>query len=506
MRFVSYFVVLFTLANLSTHASPLAVGTNTCLFLDDYFVAEQSGLKRTWHQGKPHPKAIVAETEPWEKWIILYGGCFYDPVGKVYRMYYQTTLYPSGVPGVSFRQDTCYAESKDAIHWTKPKLGVVDFKGSKDNNIMFYLAGPCNAFIDPKATDPNGRIKAHIYFLKNDPRYIPDNKHGMQVLESPDGRTWKYHDFMEGPPFANPAEQEFVDMIVVGWDAIKSRYVYNWRVFSQHKIAEKANGKRRAIGLTWSDQLTRKLEPAVRIISPDDADDRRVATTLSKDPEKPDWSELYTMPICTYGNHYLGFITPFDLVDGKDGNGGGGLEMAFSNDGRQWSRIGQGTNMIANSDDPELYPNFAQFNAPFDMGDETWIFYSENNGTHGTQPFEKSRGRIRAGVWRKDGFVSLDAAGSATLITKPLAHAGKELLVNFQTESGGSVRVGLLDEKGEPITQFNVVECKTLKGDATSQKVQWVGGSDFSKRIGNKPVRLMFELHKAKLWSFRFAP
>jgi hypothetical protein len=325
----------------------------------------------------------------------------------------------------------------------------------------------------------------------------------MQVLESPDGMTWKYFDHMEWPPFANPAEQEFVDMIVVGWDGIKNRYVYNWRVFSQHEIAEKANGKRRAIGITWSDTLTRKLEPAVRIISPDEQDDRRAAKN-SKDPAKPDWSELYCMPIMTYGNHYLGFITPFDLADGLDGNGGGGLELAFSNDGKKWSRPEPRGDAIENSEDTELFPNFAQFNAPLEMGDETWIFYSENNGTHGTQPFAKSRGRIRAGVWRKDGFASLDAAGEATLITRPLAYDGKELLVNFQTEPGGSMRVGLLDEKGEPITQFNVVECQSLTGDATAQKVKWVGGSDFSKRVGGKPVRLMFELNKAKLWGFRF--
>src|SRR5688572_32892894 len=92
-------------------AEPLALADRTCLFLDDHFIAEQSGLTRTFHQGKPHPQAKLEETEPWEKWIVLYGGCFYDPEAKVYRMYYQTTHYPSGVPGVSFRQDTCYAES-----------------------------------------------------------------------------------------------------------------------------------------------------------------------------------------------------------------------------------------------------------------------------------------------------------------------------------------------------------------------------------------------------------
>jgi len=30
----------------------------------------------------------------------------------------------------------CYATSKDGVTWVKPKLGLVEFNGSKDNNII----------------------------------------------------------------------------------------------------------------------------------------------------------------------------------------------------------------------------------------------------------------------------------------------------------------------------------------------------------------------------------
>ena len=81
---------------------------------------------------------------------------------------------------------------------------------------------------------------------------------------------------------------------------------------------------------------------------------------------------------------------------------------------------------------------------------------------------------------------------------------GKELLVNFTTQEGGHLVVGLLDESGTPITQFNLGECQVMKGDQVAQKVTWSGGDDISKFSG-KPVRLMFELSKGSLWSFRFA-
>src|ERR1051326_5633538 len=512
-------LVLLLSSSTAFAAPPIAVSTNTCLFLDDYFISEQSGFTRTFHQGKPHPTAIVAETEPWDHWICLYGDCFYDPVGKVYRMYYQTSHYPSGVPGLSFRQDTAYAESKDAIHWIKPKLGFVDFNGSKENNLLFHNAGAGNVFLDPKATDPKGRIKATLYFCQSDPRFgVGDVLHDQQVLQSADGVHWEYVGPFEKPKFANPEQGGFIDAVTVsGWDLLKQKYLANSRCYSTHSIGEfPAAGesfepttkrvRRRAIGISWSDNPQKGWSPTVMIVAADEQDDKRAAEKFAKDPTKPTWTELYGMPMNVYGNHYIGFIVLFDRVDKQDGNGGGGLQFAFSNDGLNWTRPEPRQNAVENSDDPELWPNFAQFGAPLDMGNEIWVFYSENNGTHGVQPFIKSRGRIRAAVWRKDGFASLDAAGKATLVTKPLATTGSKLLLNFNTEKDGYVRVGVLDAEGNPISQFNLGECQDLKGNATAKEVVWGGGSDFSDRAGGKPVRLMFELNKAHLWSFRFAP
>ena len=494
-------------------SEPFNIADRACLFLDDHFIDQQRGLTRAFHQGKPHAKAVISETEPWEHWICLWGSCFYDPEAKLYRMYYQSTLYPSGEPGISFRDYLLYAESKDGVNWVKPKLGLVEHAGSKANNIVFAFAGPANIFIDPKATDPKGRFKSVMYFLKADPKY--KDARGITLLQSADGFNWEYVNFMDTPTFANPDEGDFVDIMSAGWDPIKDKYIGQYRTFSQHSVAEKPTGKRRALGITWSDQIARKWSPVVQILKPDERDDQHAAR-LSKDPAKPDFTEFYTMMPMAYGNHYLGFFTLFELGDGLDGNGGGGLHMAFSNDGLKWTRpeFGHGPdaekqprlNAIENSDDPALWPNFAQFNPPLDMGNETWLFYSENNGTHGSPGgFDKSRGRIRAAVWRKDGFASLESAAQGTLLTKPLTHTGKELLVNFTTEVGGSIRVGLLDENSQPITQFNLGECQPLKGDATAHKVVWVGGTDFSKLApADKPVRLMFELNKAKLYSFRF--
>src|SRR5688572_21895792 len=50
-------------------------------------------------------------------------------VGDEYRMWY------SGFDAEASRH-LCYAVSKDGLHWEKPKLGIVPYKGSTANNLL----------------------------------------------------------------------------------------------------------------------------------------------------------------------------------------------------------------------------------------------------------------------------------------------------------------------------------------------------------------------------------
>jgi hypothetical protein len=53
-------------------------------------------------------------------------------------------------------QRLCYAESPDGVHWTKPDLGLVEFRGSRQNNILISgdsMGGFCfsSVFVDRTA-------------------------------------------------------------------------------------------------------------------------------------------------------------------------------------------------------------------------------------------------------------------------------------------------------------------------------------------------------------------
>ena len=81
----------------------------------------------------------------------------------------------------------CLATSEDGIHWERPSLGLVEFDGSTDNNILPTKEGlpAAPAFQDLREKDPAKWYKALIM--------IGDTqKRGMQydLFYSPDGINW----------------------------------------------------------------------------------------------------------------------------------------------------------------------------------------------------------------------------------------------------------------------------------------------------------------------------
>ncbi len=85
-------------------------------------------------------------------------------------------------------QPWCYAVSLDGHHWEKPNLGIYEFRGSKENNILADYRDPhyFNVFKDPQDPDPQRRYKA----LGEQEGPIPNLTGGAAVAFSPDGIHW----------------------------------------------------------------------------------------------------------------------------------------------------------------------------------------------------------------------------------------------------------------------------------------------------------------------------
>jgi thioredoxin-like negative regulator of GroEL len=111
---------------------------------------------------------------------------------------------------------------------------------------------------------------------------------------------------------------------------------------------------------------------------------------------------------------------------------------------------------------------------------------------------------LRRYTLRLDGFVSASAGwNGGRLLTRPLVFTGQQLEINFATSAAGSLRIELQDHSGKPIEGFALTDCPEIFGDSVARVVKWNGGADLSALTGN-PVRLLFELKDADLYSFQF--
>ena len=105
----------------------LRIGNRRECFFDTYLIDEE---KTTAEVRIHHPQrkgTVLVHDEPWEGNGSNYHNMFYD--NGVWRMYYLAWKMLSENDGIR----VAYAESPDGIHWTKPNLGICEYKGSRDN-------------------------------------------------------------------------------------------------------------------------------------------------------------------------------------------------------------------------------------------------------------------------------------------------------------------------------------------------------------------------------------
>ena len=121
--------------------------------------------KRTpgWRTG---PTIVVPAGEPGshDEQVHYYGSTV--RVGDEFRMWYigrvgERAELVGGYQGYDGR--LCYAVSRDGVHWEKPELGLVEYQGSKANNLVDFpqdLDIPMALIIfDPEDPDPERQFK-----------------------------------------------------------------------------------------------------------------------------------------------------------------------------------------------------------------------------------------------------------------------------------------------------------------------------------------------------------
>ncbi len=106
-------------------AEPVDIGSHRELFVDDHFIEKIEGDARLELQ-RPVPRDLELDATEGNTSMYYTLFCDKDPSGEdICRMYYRGANYDLEKRAGTHNQVVCYAESKDAIHWTRPNLGLV---------------------------------------------------------------------------------------------------------------------------------------------------------------------------------------------------------------------------------------------------------------------------------------------------------------------------------------------------------------------------------------------
>ena len=461
------------------------------LFVDDHLVADSDRVWRSLtgaYNTRPRKVAenpIIKPDRPWEGYLVLQpGSAIYDEEEQVFKLWYNTF---GNSRNTDVREFLCYATSKDGIHWEKPELGIVEFRGSKANNIVLdWVSWNHVVLKEPDDPDPNRRYKMAYWQHHDRPR------HGIWVAFSPDGLNWT--DYENNP-------------VVPIWGSGDTFGLMRDPGTKQYWLYHKT-----------SPGGPRKVS---RLVSDDFIHWRDSRFVLEPDEMDPPHTEFYGVSAFPYGSHYLGLIWVFHTdIQTMD------AQLASSVDGVNWERsvyrrpfmvLGYQVNGYGGSsfDSGMVFP----ISTPVVHDGEVWIYYSGFDNLHNA-PAADHKGQIGLMKIRQDGWAALDATAEGHVTTHPLRFEGSTLRVNVELLAGGKggadapwkdifnddpdnngyLRVELQDQNGKTIPGYGAAESKLSEEEGVYRTVSWEGGN-LSGVTG--PVRLKFVYSRARLYSFQ---
>jgi predicted GH43/DUF377 family glycosyl hydrolase len=426
------------------------------LLLDKRIIELTENVKLEVGKVEKHPaNPLFGEENGWEiRYDNLYGNVIFDREENIYKCWYSPFIVDYSARGMTLEQrekpykehpkremGICYATSKDGINWEKPGLGLVEYNGSKNNNIVWR--GPHGAGIlkDLQETDPAKRYKVILQ--------------GMAVAFSADGIHWSKKKKVKGVSVAGDTHNNAF------WAPTLNTYV--------------------GITRTWG----RKFGREVARMESDDFINWTKEEVVLHGTDKD--LQTYAMPSFFYKGVYLGLLAIYQPSTDRVWT-----ELAWSPDTRNWYRIDAGNPLISNSA-KELDYDYGCVYAcatPVFTEDKIMLYYGGSDWLH----FGWRNGFFCLATLRPDGFagyVQENKNLKGVILTRELDYKGGPLKLTADVEYGGSVKVSVLHGDGRQIATS-----QSITKTATDEILQ------LSHKIKEGKIRLKIELKQAKVYSF----
>lgn len=418
------------------------------LVLDSRIIDSVDGVRLQVGTVLKHPaNPFFGRDKPWEINLDnLYPNVAYDNKAKLYKCWYLAW-------GSGHFDGLCYAQSTDGVKWHKPELGLVEFKGSRKNNLVIGNGGHGRGVsLDHHEQDPARRFK--MFFWK-----INNTTWTMASRFSADGIHWTSPSVSTRTPRGDTHNNAF-------WAPTLGKYV--------------------GITRSWRDG-ERMVE---RMESPDHLRWSQPATVFRGSKQR----QLYSMPVFHHAGIYIGLATILQYDQGSRVQ----TELAWSPDTVHWHHVQPGTPLIPCStrkgdyDWGMTYPAVA----PIINDREIRLYYGGGPDPH----LEKYDSSLCLATLRPDGFAGyspIEKTRPGTVTTKPVTGPADRLRISADAKAG-SVQVELVSRDGRTLARSH-----SISGDVTDRKVSWQ--DDFHpETLGDTPLVLRFLLKNATLYSFSF--
>jgi len=423
------------------------------------------------------------------------------------------------------RSGSCYFESGDGIVWKRPNLGLVDFQGSTENNLI-PSAPRGKVFIDPDSKDEHykcifemsGAVTFEQYqeYIK---RY-PDDW-GPRALREVDGKPLIVclggavsSDGFHWKELPEPVLMEHCDTDNIGYYDTGSRtyvaYIRTWNALTRdpdQPVGENTRdtwfpASRRSIGMSVSDDF-RHFPRSEMILEP--GPDRAPTDDIYTNcftwiPRAPDIKLMF--PAIWHRHDDTTTIT-----------------MASSADGENWHWVPGGEQMIETGPFGSWYGGciFA-FPPLMELGNGDFALRFSAVDVPHKYPRGITRHETGIAIWPQGRIMAIVAPEKGEFATVAIVPTGTKLYINARTMRSGSicvaVKTGLRRSgftmahdweavMGSIIPGREFENAIPIIGDHTRALVRWKDAGDLGIKPG-EPVVLLFRMEQAELFALEF--
>jgi hypothetical protein len=371
------------------------------------------------------------------------------------------------------------------VAWTKPSLGLCEFNGSKDNNIILESQLGDGLIDDLAVIDDPEDAEWPLKMLYWDGKGGREPaKRGIWGARSKDGVHW----------------DRSLGLVLPDWG---DRF---------NAVSSKVEGKYIVLGRAPGSR------PAGRQVLRTDSADMRTWSApthlLAHDLEDPVNREYYSATAFPYESLLLGSIERMAVSPDKLDT-----ELMWSHDcGFTWRRAPTRPAFLSPSAERRWDDTWVNLptNGPIRHQNRLWFYYSGRSNAHNA-PYPMNHGAIGLALLRIDGFASLHAAERhGWVLTPPMTWPAADLYVNADTRRDltshpgfncGEVRVEARDESGRVIPGFGWDDNQPLLANTVNlpdscARISWRNDKS-ARELAGQRIRLAFRLHDAHLFSFR---